>query len=111
MVETSIFELFIADLIKNLTEENKDLYREKMHEIKLDTSSQNRLNIEDDDDEINELIIRRRSRTSSIYTAKPIVKYFKMQKFCKTTFFTNLCIEAFTKELEVYYSNYLHYLK
>jgi hypothetical protein len=92
--------LFIADLIKNLSEDNKDLYREKMLEIRLDTTSQNRLNIEDEDD-INEIIIRRRSRTSSIYSAKPIVKYFKMPQFCKTTFFSNLCIDALTKELEV----------
>ena len=92
--------MFIADLIKNLAEDNKDLYREKMLEIRIDTATQSRLNIEDDDD-INELIIRRRSRTSSIYMAKPIVKYFKMPKFCKTTFFNNLCIEALTKELEV----------
>lgn len=97
-----MFELFIADLIKNQTEDNKDIYREKLLEQKVNKlNGINRLNIEDDED-VDEILIRRRSRASSIYSAKPIVKYLKMPQFSKTNFYRNLCIEAFSNELEVF---------
>jgi len=124
----------VTELVKNLNDKSKDLYFDKLQEIKARISA-NRLYIcltyisifymlfdsinilSDGNDEETENIKRNRgmSITYPFFYSKGIQKVLKLPAFSNGTFYPLTCIETLSKELEVIkilkYSNLMQILK
>ena len=114
-----MFEIFITELIKNINEKSKDLYFDKLQEIKTRVSDNKLIfflfkylrNIfvklfailSEGNEEENENLNRTRVMSIShpFHFTKTIRKNFKLPKFTKVIFYPLACIDALTKELEV----------